>query len=207
MLCYMQCCITRDDAYGTWHADATRAGVPPLVKWQQYSRSVKKARKAGVTVESVQDMNLWAAQHYLPEDWKDVEPFVVYAVEYEGFDAVDAVVLTMREQMLWLEQCIKSRHKTMVHMDGKYKLHHGGWLLITFGCHCLRYDKKKGRVTHSFRPFVYMFVRQKESGPSIQLGLHCCNLICLRYFEGPYEPGCGVADHGQGMDCEPVNEM
>ena len=180
----------------------TRTGVPRLQKWQSYSRKLKKSEKAGVIIESTQDLKQWASRHYLPEAWEDVQPFVLYAVEYEGFDDVDAVVLTMSEQMLWLEQCVRSRHKTMIHMDGKYKLHHGGWLLVTLGCHCLRYDKRhKHVVTHTFRPFVYMFVKQKESGPCIHLGLHCCNLICLRYFEGPYLPGCGVADHGPGMRC------
>lgn len=153
-----------------------------------------------MVVESIQDLKRWAAEHYLPDSWADVEEFVVYAVEYEGFEEVDAVVLTMKVQMLWLEQCVRNRHETMVHMDGKYKLHHGGWLLVTLGCHCLRYDRKQRRVTHTFRPFVYMFVKQKESGPSIHLGLHCINLICLRFFDGPYVPGCGVADHGPGVE-------
>lgn len=175
-----------------------RAGVPKLRRWQKYCQKSKASKNAGVIVESIHDMQRWAAHNYLPETWDDVAPFVVYAVEFEGFDDVDAVVLTMREQMLWLEQCVLCRQDTMVHMDGKYKLHHGGWLLVTLGCHCLRYDATRKRISHSFRPFVYMFVRQKESGPSIHLGLHCCNLICMRFFGKPFEPGCGVADHGPG---------
>ena len=55
----------------------------------------------------------------------------------------------------------------MLHIDGKHKLHHGKWMLVTIGVTVLAYNKDKKKITHNFRPLVYMFVKQHESEESI----------------------------------------
>ena len=52
----------------------------------------------------------------------------------------------------------------VLHVDGKYKLHHGKWILITLGTHML-----KTVGTHSFQlcttfvPLIYLMCLQHES--------------------------------------------
>ena len=42
---------------------------------------------------------------------------------------------------MWVGQLIELTHAWALHGDGKHKLHHGRWVLITFGTHCLAWDK------------------------------------------------------------------
>ena len=44
------------------------------------------------------------------------------------------------QQIKWIGQLGKIPFKFVLHIDGKYKLHHGKWILITIGVHVLRWD-------------------------------------------------------------------
>ena len=47
-------------------------------------------------------------------------------------------------QIRWLGQLAKKYDQNFVlHMDGKYKLHHGEWVLLTLGTHVIRSSGEK----------------------------------------------------------------
>jgi hypothetical protein len=64
-------------------------------------------------------------------------------------------------QINWLRQLCDCGKKFALHVDGKYKLHYGRWVLITIGTHTLHYDVREGEHTHSFRPLVCALCREE----------------------------------------------
>ena len=80
---------------------------------------------------------------------------------------VDGACFTGPQQLLWVLELTKKPGQFVLHMDGKHKLHHGVWILITLGTHYLRNKGKESvRLTHSFAPLVYLFCKQHETrGP------------------------------------------
>ena len=189
--------------YNTIHCITTTvccvAVIPKLSSFQNYTRKLKVARVAGVIVKYYSEMQEWASKHELPTTLDEVEPFVTYAVPFdaEKFNDVEAVVLTMHVQINWIGILVHLEFYYCCHIDGKHKLHHGDWMLITFGTHSIHQVGKQ--IRHTFRPLIYMFVKQQESSSSIFLGLTCCNLIATRFFQKPFAPKVGIADHGPGI--------
>lgn len=90
---------------------------------------------------------------------------------------VEGVLLTGRQQVAWLGQLMHEPQGFVLHADGKHKLHHGEWILMTLGTHYLRWEgankKHSNLLTHSFVPLVYLFCKQHESDGS------CLVLVCF----------------------------
>lgn len=160
---------------------------------------MRLTKTKGVIVRQYSEMLAWGTRHELPSTLKEVVDFQMYAIPFpaEAFPNTEAVVLTMHVQINWIGLLVNGAMYFPVHMDGKAKLHHGGWYLITFGTHVLKF--RDGSVHHTFRPLVYMFVKQRETAESIHLGLYCCNVVAQRFYQKPFDPQVGIADHGPGI--------
>ena len=59
--------------------------------------------------------------------------------------------------------CLLTPNRFVLHIDGKHKLHHGKWMLVSIGTHDLRFDEESKKFSHSYRPLMYMFVKQQET--------------------------------------------
>ena len=46
-------------------------------------------------------------------------------------------------QVQWIGQLLQRPQQFVLHADGKHKLHHGRWVLMTLGTHYLRYDAER----------------------------------------------------------------
>ena len=155
----------------------------------------------GVIVKHYSELQKWARDHELPQTMEEIKPFTTYAVPFDcnQFKSVEAIVLTMHVQINWIGILLGLGFNFCLHMDGKYKLHHGDWMLITFGTHSIHLAKKDKRIHHTFRPLVYVWTKQQESTDVIWLGLVCCNMIAQRFYQKSFSPSVGVADHGPGI--------
>lgn len=151
------------------------AGVTSaLAHWQ---KQVKRCRsiRSPAAVEDTADLRVWAAEHRLPDRLEDMEADATYAVpmDYERFPSVDAVVLCGKTQCLWMLQLVHHARQWVLHVDGKHKLHHGKWLLITLGTHAVEQrtlahcQSHTAKVVHAFRPLVYMFSKTHEDKDSL----------------------------------------
>ena len=108
---------------------------------------------------------------------RDMKEHKTYSIPMDYSDthsAVDAVVLTSAVQVGWIMQLVAFYPRLWaLHIDGKHKLHHGGWLLVTVGTHVTEQrtyadnQNHKGKLVHAFRPLVYMFTKHHEDIPSI----------------------------------------
>lgn len=105
----------------------------------------------------------WEAEHRLVVtegvDGLDQKKLFAVPIEYSKFPHTNAVCLTGKTQLGWIRQLVESSVRYVLHIDGKHKLHHGKWMLVTIGVHDLRladagkdrgkYAKHRRECSHS----------------------------------------------------------
>ncbi len=99
------------------------------------------------------------------------------------------------QQIKWIGQLGKIPFKFVLHIDGKYKLHHGKWILITIGVHVLRWDAAHCRLVTSFVPLVYLFCKEHESQGAADFIMASLNKVSMQYYGVKLLPGAMVSDH------------
>ena len=101
-------------------------------------------------------------------------------LDLRDYPCTVAVVLRMRKQVLWIGQLKEHKFWFVLHVDGKHKLHHGKWILISVGTHAVEYCKERKSIVHQFRPLLYMFTKNHESAECITYLLNCLNFVSVR---------------------------
>jgi hypothetical protein len=64
-------------------------------------------------------------------------------------------------------------------LDGTWKLHSGGWVLITAGVISLDWKREDSRLSQSFRPVAYCFA-ESENHDAVALLLNAVKELCFR---------------------------
>ena len=82
---------------------------------------------------------------------------------------VQGVPFTTLKSIDWLGQLLTRGMKYALHCDGTRRLHHGVWMLITLGCTSLEWNYRKVKHVLSFRPLVYLFCKQQETVPAVEI--------------------------------------
>ena len=95
---------------------------------------------------------------------------------------VDGVLLTGRMQIYWLGQLMSMPRGFVLHADGKHKLHHGSWILMTLGTHMLRWDPHHLTLSTTFVPLVYLMCKQHESDGACMMLARGLQALALKYF-------------------------
>ena len=151
-------------------------GMPSLRQYQKRKRTLKAAKTHGVQVETFVQLQGWAVEHLIPDTREEMVPYKTYALPTEWHDnlGVEAVVLTAHVQVEWIGQLAKVPRRFVLHIDGKHKLHHGKMLLVTIGTHSMFRSTRK-KITHSFRPLLYMLTLNMETTDSIVYLLKALN--------------------------------
>ena len=90
-------------------------------------------------------------------------------------------------------------HRFVLHIDGKHKLHHGKWMLVSIGTHDLRFDEEAKQLSHSYRPLVYMFVKQQETTESVKMLCEALDLMAYTRYGVFLKPGTVNMDHSNGF--------
>jgi hypothetical protein len=62
-----------------------------------------------------------------------------------------ATALICKKNVTFIGQLVRMPRQWQLHGDGKHKLHHGKWILVTFGTHDLTWDVADKQYRHSFR--------------------------------------------------------
>ena len=156
-------------------------------------------------IESTLQLRQWALSHELPMtmteealDNLSIRKLYTIPIDYDEYPRTDAIVLTGPVQLRWVAQLVLSPVRYVLHIDGKHKLHHGKWMMVSIGVHDLAQGRKKTTV-HSYRPLVYMFVKQEESTESVQLLCDALDWLALTYYGSRLTPGVVVMDHSDGF--------
>ena len=205
--------------------DVLCAGVPKLRQVTNKRNKTKRKGAAGVPVKDMLSLKNLAVQKYLMpppstalsllpaglgnvgalvESERGVEQIAValsnigatMAVPLDGnkYD-VHGQCFTGPIQIGWMLQLLGMPNKFVFHIDGKYKLHHGKFILITLGTHFLRWDAAHTTLSTSFAPLMYLFCREHESTGSALLLCHALDYVTQLYFNAKLQPGASVSDH------------
>lgn len=156
--------------YKPHHRHYAWAGVTNgKARWQKRARlEAGKQRvvaslsaRSMLCMERIATVHAWARSMQLPATLEAMRDNEVYAVPmaYERYPKVSAIVLTAKTQVGWILQLVAHPKRFAVHVDGKHKLHHGDWLLLTFGTHVVERrtyadGNHRPKNVHSFRPLV-----------------------------------------------------
>ena len=99
----------------------------------------------------------------------------------------------MRQLVMWYVR------EFTLHVDSKFKLHHGDWVLTSVGTHHIRWDPHNLCLSNQFVPLVYLMCKQHESEGAGRLLLDALNKVCVKYFGKKLEPGATMSDHAAGL--------
>jgi hypothetical protein len=112
-----------------------------------------------------------------------------------GGDEEDAIgfVCTSRKLFRNIPAALRAQSESGVLgvTDGTYKIHFGGWTLLSFGTATLFFKARK--FQHSFVPWAFMFVRS-ESTASYTAMFSSVVLRCEQFFEMPLVISFGSLD-------------
>lgn len=109
---------------------------------------------------------------------------------------VEGTCFTSKTHVGWVGQLLQLPKKFVLHMDSKFKLHHGEWVLTTIGTHMLRWDVHHSTLSTTFVPLVYMLCKQHESLGACKMLIDALCLLASTYFGGAkLQPGACMADH------------
>ena len=157
-----------------------------------YQRAVQKGRKAKAfqEISTSLDLHRWADRNRLPMRLEDMQHNKSYAVQmnYQDYPEVEAVALTSLTQVMWILQLVKLSGLWTLHIDGKHKLHHGSWILLTMGTHCLELrtnDACKSHsqsLVHAFRPLLYTFSKSHEDCNSLLFSFKAMEVVARMYL-------------------------
>ncbi len=117
-------------------------------------RAGKGTKAAKAALKTKADLVNFTSTHGLPESPALMDPGIMYTVDLaELHDDYDCTGLTLicLKNVNWIKQLVEMPLQWQLHGDGKHKLHHGKWILVTFGTHCLSWDDKSKCYRHSFR--------------------------------------------------------
>lgn len=119
-------------------------------------------------------------------------------LESKDFE-VSGECFTGPQQIKWIGQLAKIPYKFCLHIDGKYKLHHGKWLLITLGTHYLRWDSHHSNLVNSLAPLTYLFCKEQESQGAAEFVMESLQAVSMQYFGVRLFPGAVFSDHCQAF--------
>ena len=160
---------------------------------------MKRAKKGPVQLEDLHDLKLLAVEatrplELMPPLGTTVATATAPAAPHHDSKLIhvpmdcaayntEGLVVTGPVQMRWLQQLLERPRQFVLHVDGKHKLHHGGWVLMTVGTHRLRWDEHNLKLSTSFVPLMYQMCKQVESGSATTLGsahmlLDSLNVAC-----------------------------
>ena len=168
------------------------------------SREKKNARPENLKYVDHMDLLNFMREHALPESVDLMEDGKMYAVDrladiWERFPNTTAMALVMKRNIEWIGQLLKTRWSWALHGDGKHKVHHGRWILMTFGTHALRWDIKTKQYMHTFCPLIYIFSKQHETIESVKLSMVCLQLAAEHFFGERLCPAVCISDHADGL--------
>ena len=108
---------------------------------------------------------------------------------------VEGAVLTGPMQIQWMGQLMKLRLQFVFHIDSKFKLHHGEWVMTSLGVHHLKWDAHNLKISTQYVPLVYRMCKQHESNGAALMIMDALNVTTMKYYGEKLEPGACMSDH------------
>ena len=179
---------------------------------QNYVTKVKASKVAGLYMQSISDMIAYSQALSIPPTLSlltaapssALVTSVVTESLYIPMDClaygIHGACYTGKVQVTkWMAQLAQRPLQWQLHIDGKYKLHHQKFLLLTLGTHRLRYDHHHSTLANSFVPLVYLFCKEGERDGAVQLLIDAFVSTGQKYYETKLTPGAASTDHAPAL--------
>ena len=195
-------------------------GCPALAEVQWAKKCIKRQKVAGVQINTLLEMKQYVLPLAMPTtlsrlltmagddgngctDLLDhvsasASEKMVYIPQDDIF-GVEGACFTGPMQVQWLGQLAKMPCQWVMHGDSKFKLHHGEWVLTTFGTHILRWDTHHLKLVTTFVPLIYLICKQHESIGACTMGVRAAKVVAKKYYDLELLPGATMADHCDGL--------
>ena len=156
----------------------------PLAYYQRQAARARQWRNSEPSIDFMFQLQRWAAAHQLPPNLADLRLDRIYAVPLPvTVDGEHIIVLIGSVQVHWLLQLTGYHHRWALHVDGKFNLHDGGWVLLTCGTHCPQWRTSADGKQHSpgnvqgFFPLVYCLSEGIETTASVLYAFQSMELV------------------------------
>ena len=178
-ICVHSICIHNQTNAYMHCAHCLAQGVPDQVAYENFNREQKRkksfAEKTDKTTSNLDLLN-FARKNALPANADALVDNKMYAVgklaeRHTEFPETTAICLLGKTNVGWIKQLVNLDYAWALHADGKHKLHHGRWILITFGTHCLHWNLQRK---------VCAFVR--ISMHTARCCSHSCTFVCFPLY-------------------------
>ena len=171
---------------------------------REYQRGAGNKNKSKLVYENKADLLNFMRENALPNGVEDMEDGKMYAVDvladyWHRYPDTIAMALVTQQSVRWVGQLVELEWSWALHGDGKHKLHHGRWILMTFGTHCLRWDANCKTYRHTFIPLIYIFSKQHETIESVQLSMDCLQMVADHFYSRRLCPAAVISDHADGF--------
>ena len=163
-------------------------------------RNGLRISKGPLLLDTCSDLMEWSASRLFP-DSIDICPLDALYVLPQGYRAdLKAVVFSSRNVLSNLKRAFTGRPRGFsIMIDGTFKLHYGGFTLITAGVTTLAWSSRGSGLSQSFRPAAYCFA-SAESGDMVRLLLEAMKASCEKFFGFTLAPKATHADLSTAID-------
>jgi len=206
--------LTHPTTFDVIHAHSCRIhsaddDLPDVAAYQSAKREMQRGKNPPIKVYKTKgDLLNFMKDHKLPSSVEEMVDKKLYAVDkmaeiWDAFPNTTALAFTAKISVGWMEQLLALQEETSLawalHGDGKHKLHHGRWVLMTFGTHSLNWSPDHKSYRHSFRPLIYLFSKQIESIESVKYAMKALQIVSIHFFGKRLQPSVNISDHSDGL--------
>ena len=192
--------------------------MPELLDIQRKFKIMKRGETAGVQIKNMLQLTHFTTPLLMPPTyqalttanttlalagdsdlWSPTTSLPMVHVPQDAIYDVEGACFTGPVQIGWIKQLLGMPYQFVLHVDGKYKLHHGGWVLLTLGTHYLRWDNHHKTMSISFAPLMYLFCKQQETDGAAQMLMDAVQITSTKYFGSRLQPGATMSDHSDAF--------
>ena len=173
--------LRNHEDYKTFVADLDRHEFIKCIRNRK--RTITRKNGGPLVFETCADLMNWAASHTFPDStdaFLQCEETTLHVLPCGYRNDVRGVVFSSFKivQNILKAQFDRPDNFTLM-LDGTYKLHWGGWVVITVGVISLDWNRVNSGLSQSFRPVAYCFC-ESERKETITLLLHSVKELCSR---------------------------
>ena len=157
---------------------------------QGATKRAKRAKTAGVRITSLLELKQFCLPLLLPPTvsaltttttalvgGSSAKKLSVLHIPTDPVYETEGACLTGPAQIKWIGQLLSMPNKFVLHADGKHKLHHGQWILMTLGVHYLRWDDHNKTLSTRFAALVYLFAKQHETLGACKMMMDALHIV------------------------------
>ena len=151
-------------------------------------QTVSRRAKGPLVLENSSDLVEWGVTNVFPPSiaaFDACEADTMYVLPHGYRPDVQAVVFSSRNILSNAVRAFIAKPDSFcIMVDGTWKFHYGGWVLVTVGTTSLGWNRRYGGLSNTFRPIAYCF-SSGENTRAVEMLLEAVKFSCDRSVYTP----------------------